>query len=153
MRIEEAKEADIPDIRKLFREYADWLGIDLGFQKFDEELSGLPGCYAPPSGFVLLARKENTSVGCVGIRQRTAEEAELKRLYVQKSYLGQGVGRLLFNAAMEKAQKIGYKSVVLDTLPFMESARSLYKAYGFKEIAAYYDNPEKGSQYYRYEFS
>src|SRR5690606_34507759 len=40
--------ADMDTARALFREYADWLGIDLSFQGFEEELAGLPGDYAPP---------------------------------------------------------------------------------------------------------
>jgi hypothetical protein len=37
-------------IRALFEEYATGLGINLGFQQFDEELAGLPGQYSPPQG-------------------------------------------------------------------------------------------------------
>ena len=153
MKIVEATNECTPNIRKLFLEYQEWLGIDLCFQDFDEELATLPGSYAPPRGFILVAIENGKIIGCAGIRPKTNTEAELKRLYVKPGYQGRGVGRRLFHAAMSKAQARGYASVVLDTLPTMKVARALYINYGFKEIAAYYENPEEGAEYYRYVFS
>ena len=41
--IEVQKEEDLPEIKRLFEEYADSLEINLDFQGFQEELTGLPG--------------------------------------------------------------------------------------------------------------
>jgi len=54
---------------------------------------------------------------------------------------------------MSKAKKIGYTAIVLDTLPTMQAAKSLYVDYGFKKITAYYENPVEGVVYYKYVFS
>jgi len=152
MRIVSATDKDMPTVRQLLRDYQMWLGIDLCFQGFDEELAMLPGAYAPPSGVILLARERGETLGCVGVRPRSGKEAELKRLYVRPTYQERGIGKQLFHAAMSRACSIGYKSVVLDTLPFMGAAKALYKAYGFEKISAYYHNPEDGVEYYRYLF-
>ena len=153
MMIMEASEEDMLTVRELFREYQEWLGVDLCFQDFEPELATLPGRYAPPNGVIFLAVESDEVVGCVGVRPKAGDEAELKRLYVRPDHQGCGFGKQLFHAAMSKAQAIGYTSIVLDTLQPMRAAKSLYLAYGFKEIPAYYQNPEPGVEYYRYEFS
>jgi putative acetyltransferase len=38
---------DLQQARLLFQEYAASLGVDLGFQNFEEELAGLRGDYYP----------------------------------------------------------------------------------------------------------
>ena len=65
--IREAQSAeDITHARELFREYADWLAIDLSFQHFDDELATLPGKYASPRGRLFLAG--DPPVGCIALR-------------------------------------------------------------------------------------
>jgi putative acetyltransferase len=93
VRITEARPEDMPRVRELFIEYQKWLDIDLCFQDFEQELKTLPGKYAPPRGLILLAFVGDSLIGCVGIRPRTEDEAELKRLYVQPPFQGCGIGR------------------------------------------------------------
>ena len=134
--------ADIETARELFQEYAAALNISLCFQGFDQEVSGLPGSYAPPAGQLLLALQGEEVAGCIALRPLADNACEMKRLYVRPQFRGAGLGEKLVAAAIEAARAIGYEYMRLDTLPGkMDRAISLYRTTGFREIPPYYDNP------------
>lgn len=138
---------DVALVRTLMLEYADSLGVDLGYQGFDEELRDLPGPYAPPGGVLYLARWGAEAIGCVGVRPAGERVAELKRLFVRAAGRGLGAGRALTVAAIAFARDAGYDRMRLDTLPQMEQAQALYRSLGFREIDAYRFSPVPGTRF------
>ena len=136
--------------RELFREYADALTVDLGFQGFEAELATLPGAYAAPQGALLLALVDGALAGCGAFRPLPeADEpgaCEMKRLFVRPAFRRLGLGRLLAQALMDRARLAGHAVMLLDTLDEMETARGLYASLGFAEVAPYYYNPIPGAQ-------
>jgi len=133
----------------LFREYADWLGIDLSFQGFEAELASLPGRYAPPTGELMLAcAPAGDALGCVAVRPLDGLTiCEMKRLYVRPAARGLGIGAALVSAIITSAEELGYAEMRLDTLPTMPEAFALYERFGFLQIPAYYHNPVPGTVY------
>jgi GNAT superfamily N-acetyltransferase len=157
-----ATDEDIALARALFVEYAHWLKVDLCFQGFDRELAALPGAYAPPHGRLLLAGVPGEAFGCIALRPIGSFDesfdgtsaspispniGEVKRLYVQPAHRSGGWGRRLAEALIADARAIGYAELKLDTLDWMADARRLYAKLGFRECAAYYDNPLPGVVY------
>jgi ribosomal protein S18 acetylase RimI-like enzyme len=120
----------------LLREYEAGIGISLCFQRFDDELAGLPGDYAPPGGQMIFARGPagEALAGCVALRPvpGAVGACEMKRLYVRVSARGSGLGRTLALAAIAEAHRLGYRRMCLDTLPSMTEAQALYRALGFR---------------------
>ncbi len=141
--------ADMDLIRELFREYQDWLDVDLCFQDFEAELAALPGLYAPPEGrlYLVFDETDGALVGCVGLRPRDHGRCEMKRLYVRPPWRRHGLGRGLTTLCLDEAREAGYEELCLDTLAQLHGARALYRDMGFKDIDAYYDNPLDGVSY------
>lgn len=138
---EATTDKDLQDAGKLFTEYAASLEISLDFQGFEKELACLPGSYAPPEGCILLARSHNQLAGCVALRKLEDGSCEMKRLFTRPNFRGMKIGLILCESIIEKARKLGYNKMRLDTLESMHAARALYKSLGFYEIAPYCYNP------------
>ncbi len=137
----------IPVLRALFEEYGASLGFQLCFQQFEDELRTLPGKYAPPAGRAYVVLLGDRAVGCVALRPLEPGVGELKRMYVRPEARGRGIGRKLAERILADARSIGYRCVRLDTLHTMTAANRLYESLGFRDAAAYYDNPLPEARY------
>ena len=154
IRIAEARwPDDRATVETLFREYVASLAEDISFQNVDDELSGLPGKYARPTGVVLIARDGKEAAGAVAYRMAEPGVCEMKRLYVRPAFRGRDIGRELANELIDDARERGYRTMLLDTLASMAAARALYRYLGFVPVAPYYDNPLPGVMYMALELN
>ena len=140
-------DARVAQARALLLEYAQTLGVDLSFQNFERELADFPSSYLPPDGALLIATVDERLAGGIAMRRLGEHVCEMKRLYVRPEFRGLGLGRTLAGAIIDAARDIGYRHMRLDTLPGMDDAQRLYRDLGFREIAAYYENPIPGTRY------
>jgi len=150
MHIEIIPAFERPDtLRELFTEYtgalleaepafADYL---FSIQSFEEELRHLEHKYGPPAGRLYLALCDGFPAGCIGLKPFDRESCELKRLYVRPAFRGRGLGTQLVQQIIRDAREIGYKRLLLDTFPFLHSARRIYRRLGFYDIGSYNDSP------------
>lgn len=144
------------EVGLLFSEYTDMLiagepsfGNYLDIQHYDEEVKHLETKYGLPFGRLYLAYYDSSLAGCIGLRKIDEKNCEMKRLYVRPQFRGKHIGDQLVRKIVEDAGEIGYSHILLDTLPFLESALHIYKKYGFYEIESYNDSPVASSVYMR----
>lgn len=145
--------AELDQVRDLMRSFIAWHRerhhedlelIDRYFDNtaFEAELASLPGKYAPPAGALLLATHDGKPAGCVALRQIDRTSCEMKRMFVYPQFHGMGIGRALAEAVIERARAQHYQTMLLDTSVRQLEAQTLYKRFGFREVAPYYEMPE-----------
>ena len=73
----------------------------------------------------------------------------MKRLYVRPQFRGRQIGDRLIERIIKDARDVGYAHMLLDTLPFLQSALAKYRTFGFYETESYNDSPMDTSIYMR----
>ena len=129
--IEPAGQVDLPAIKDMLREYADWMDHQHCFVSFEQELETLPGEYSLPGGFLLLAKVNQKPAGIIALKRISVEICEMKRLWVKKEYRSLKIGYKLISETIRRAKLIHYKKIILETTPKMEKAVSLYNHFSF----------------------
>ena len=93
---------------------------------------------------VVLACCDGAAVGCAGLKRYSDTDAEVKRLWVEPDFRGQGIASALMDRIEEKARQAGYLRLILQTRPIMPDAVALYEGRGYAPIPNYppYDRLE-----------
>lgn len=94
-----------------------------------------------PEGLLLLARLHGDPVGCGALKLHDDEPAELKRMWVDPSARGLGLGRRLLEELEEQARIRGVTTLRLETNRTLEEAIRLYRSAGYEEVAPFNDEP------------
>ena len=146
------------EIVTLFTEYTNMLMEQdetvrqyLILQNYEKELERPESKYGMPEGRLYLAYWDGRLAGCIGLRKLDEERGELKRLYVRPEFRGRRMGEALIRRILDDAREIGYRHVLLDTLPFLHSAIRLYREMGFYEIGCYNESPIETTIFMQYD--
>jgi len=94
---------------------------------------------------LIIAARENQNSRLAGViilvppdspARRLAQdnEAEIHLFGVQPEYRRQGLGRMLVEAAVDRAKQSGYTKIILWTQSAMSTAQNLYEAKGFIHV-------------------
>src|SRR6266568_2252398 len=77
-------------------------------------------------GAFVVAYLDDVAVGCGAVRRLDEATAELKRMYVDPSVRGRGIGRAIIEALEREARLLGVTRVVLETGTRLAPAIKLY---------------------------
>ncbi len=153
-RLREARlPADLPALQTVIREYVAWLGIDLSYRGFEQEMAVFGDLFTLPSGLFLLAEVEGELAGCCGLLRHDVQVAEVKRLYVRPAFRGLALGERLVQGVIGRARELGFTRLILDAVPPTLAAQALYVRLGFVEIAPYYPAPLPGTRFFRLDLN
>jgi putative acetyltransferase len=109
----DSKDADLADIEKMYIQAGGW------FEVIEDQSGRLLGCY--------------------GLFPLNDISCELRKMYFLREIRGLGLGREVLNRAVGHAQRLGFKTIVLETTSILERAIHLYKKFGF--VATTMDHP------------
>lgn len=106
-------------------------GAYAGNGPWDDDLRHVEAAYLSSGGEFLVGTLEGRVVAMGGLRRRSAEVAEVKRMRVHPGVQRRGYGRAVLAALERRARQLGYVRLVLDTTTRQRAAIALYQGHGF----------------------
>ncbi|HEY9220137.1 MAG TPA: GNAT family N-acetyltransferase [Lutibacter sp.] len=139
-KIREIQLKDNPKIAKVIRKILIEFGVPkVGTAYADKILDTLYEAYDTEKAIYYVIEKEGEIFGGAGIKQLDNFEGnvcELQKMYFLPEARGIGLGSKMMETCLQKAKEFGFEQCYLETLPYMEDARKLYRKAGFKDLDA-----------------
>lgn len=138
--IREIRPEDNVQIAAVIRSVLEEFGVPKeGTAYTDVSLNDMYGYYKAPRAFYFVIEDNGKITGGGGVAQLEDYDGnicELQKMYFLEAARGKGLGRKMLELCLEKAREYGYEKCYLETMPYMETARKLYKKEGFTPIDA-----------------
>jgi putative acetyltransferase len=138
--IREIKPSDNPQIAKVIRDVLVEFGAPkVGTAYEDKATDEIFETYEKEKASYFVIEHENNIVGGVGFSSLDGSDGticELQKMYFLPITRGKGLGSKLINHCLNTAKKQGFEKCYLETMPYMDAARALYKKNGFINLDA-----------------
>lgn len=136
----DVEDADSADARWCLSQYYAELAVrfDAGF---DPSLSLAPDAreFTRPCGAFIVARLRGSPVGCGAVKVYKGGAADIKRMWIDASVRGLGLGKRLLSELERHARDQGATLARLETNRALEEAIAMYRAHGYAEVAPFND--------------
>jgi GNAT superfamily N-acetyltransferase len=86
---------------------------------------------------VVIAKSNNYPIGCGCFKTLTDDTVEIKRMFVNKNFRGQGISKKILTELETWALELGYNFALLETGYKQYEAIGLYEKYGFRKTDNY----------------
>jgi GNAT superfamily N-acetyltransferase len=98
-----------------------------------------PSDLAPPNGVWLVAYLDRRAIGFGGRQRLDPDRADIRRLFIDESARGRGIGHRLLAELESRARRLGYKRVRLTTGDSQAEALRMFQASDYREIPPFTD--------------
>src|ERR1043166_2413222 len=106
------------------------LPFDLGSK--DADLADIETMYLKAGGvFEVIVDKSGRLLGTYGLFPLNDNACELRKMYFLPEIRGIGLGREILARAVDHARRLGFKTIVLETITVLQRAIRLYTRFGF----------------------
>jgi DNA-binding MarR family transcriptional regulator/N-acetylglutamate synthase-like GNAT family acetyltransferase len=120
-----------------YRELAE--RFENGFN-LEKSISATTQELTPPNGYFVVAELYGQGIGC-GALKCHKDYGEVKRMWVAPSVRGLGIGKRILASLEALARQQKLRILRLETNKALHEARALYKRSGYREVAAFNNEP------------
>jgi putative acetyltransferase len=136
--IREIEQKDNPKIAKAIRSVLIEFGVPkVGTAYEDKALDCMTETYDQARKIYYVVEKAGEIIGGAGISpldNYNGNVCELQKMYFMPEARGKGVGSKMMEKCLLFAKDAGFDKCYLETMPYMDAARKLYKKVGFEFI-------------------
>lgn len=136
--IREIELKDNPKIAKAIRSVLIEMGVPkVGTAYEDTALDCMTETYAQPNKAYFVVENGNAIIGGAGISpldNYDGNVCELQKMYFMPEARNKGLGSKMMAKCLDFAKQAGFDQCYLETMPYMDDARKLYKKVGFQSI-------------------
>jgi GNAT superfamily N-acetyltransferase len=125
------------DNRKVFRLHTFALKDATAFSKhghWDEDFKNIEKIYLRNKGEFLVGILDNKLVSIGALKKISENNAEIKRMRTHPKFQRRGFAQIILNKLEEKARKLGYGILQLDTTIKQTAAQKFYQKNGYREV-------------------
>ncbi len=133
IKLRNASNKDEQKIKELVFSVLSEYGLKPDVDSTDSDLNDIEKNYINGNGIFEIAEDDEGNVyATMGLFKIDADACEIRKMYINKNYRGKGIGKLLLIRCIEKAKRLGYKKIILETASVLKEAIGLYTKHGFK---------------------